>query len=789
MALSRPFLRVSLLLLVLWTGRAVAQCTGTPVSSFPYVEGFEAGPAWTSGGFGNDWAWGTPAHPLINSAGGGTNSWCVGGLTGTGYAPDALNWLESPCFDLSALDYPVISFKIFWETERIYDGMVLQYSLNGGTNWSNVGAFGDPVDCLNQNWYNAGSINNLDGVSPQHGWSGRVGPDAGNCAGGQGSGQWVTASHCLTGLAGQPSVKFRFLFGAGTICNNFDGIAIDDIRIEEQPQATAQLDADCTSGTPTFTLTMTQLCAVDVVWNFGDPASGAANTADGPLVQHDFSAPGSYTVTATATTPCGQQINRTQVFEVIDVQLIATSATCDATNGSLEAVVTGGVGPFTYQWDPALSNAALQTGLPAGTWTVTVLNAQGCAASATGTVTVGSSGLGVTATATDETCAGASDGTATAVVTGGPATSVSWSPSGAAELSISGLAPGTYTVTVDDADGCEASASVTVDAAPDLALSAEQPPPVCAGEAITLQATATGGTGPLTYTWSPDGPEVTPVQSGTWTVSVTDANGCSAGPVDVAVQVVSLSQPSLVVAPDTVCTGGCVAYQFVPQAGLTAAFDHGDGSTGNDPEHCFLTPGSYMVTLTLSDANGCSASTTAPVAVLPVPQALFAAPSVAIISEPPVTLMAVGGGATAWTWAIDGPGTAITADGPVLLFSPPEVGCYTVTHVAINSLGCADTTSGPLCVEDDFAVYAPNSFTPNDDAINDAFVVVTSVQRPELFELRIWDRWGREVFTGNAPEAGWDGSGWPVGIYAWTLRMRDSEGGLREARGHVTLLR
>jgi gliding motility-associated-like protein len=92
-------------------------------------------------------------------------------------------------------------------------------------------------------------------------------------------------------------------------------------------------------------------------------------------------------------------------------------------------------------------------------------------------------------------------------------------------------------------------------------------------------------------------------------------------------------------------------------------------------------------------------------------------------------------------------------------------------------------------VEDDFAVYAPNSFTPNDDAINDAFAVVTSVQRPELFELRIWDRWGREVFMGNAPEAGWNGSGWPVGIYAWTLRMQDSEGALREARGHVTLLR
>ena len=81
------------------------QC-GPLIGTFPYSEGFEASAAWTSGGTGNDWAWGTPAHPLINSAGGGSKSWCVGGLTGSYYNSNERSYLESPCFDFTNLNTP-----------------------------------------------------------------------------------------------------------------------------------------------------------------------------------------------------------------------------------------------------------------------------------------------------------------------------------------------------------------------------------------------------------------------------------------------------------------------------------------------------------------------------------------------------------------------------------------------------------------------------------------------------------------------------------------------------------
>ena len=77
----------------------------------------------------SDWAWGTPSHPSINTAAEGTKGWFVGSLSGTYYEFGQQSWLESPCFDFTALQYPYISFKLYWECERQYDGLGFQYSL------------------------------------------------------------------------------------------------------------------------------------------------------------------------------------------------------------------------------------------------------------------------------------------------------------------------------------------------------------------------------------------------------------------------------------------------------------------------------------------------------------------------------------------------------------------------------------------------------------------------------------------------------------------------------------
>jgi gliding motility-associated-like protein len=96
-------------------------------------------------------------------------------------------------------------------------------------------------------------------------------------------------------------------------------------------------------------------------------------------------------------------------------------------------------------------------------------------------------------------------------------------------------------------------------------------------------------------------------------------------------------------------------------------------------------------------------------------------------------------------------------------------------------------------VEDEFAAYIPNAFTPNGDSYNDLFGVVTTVGTPRAFEFAVHDRWGQVLFTTNDRSQGWDGrvNGSEVspGVYVWRLRMIDTKGLTQERMGHVTLVR
>jgi hypothetical protein len=124
------------------------------------------------------------------------------------------------------------SFKLFWDTHPAQDGAVLQYSINNGTTWINVGSYNDPIDCLNENWFNSPDIVNLNTLSSvKEGWSGTSRPNNGSCLVGNGIGGWVTAKHGMPYLAGLSNVRFRFCFGSGPGCNNFDGFAFDNMYI------------------------------------------------------------------------------------------------------------------------------------------------------------------------------------------------------------------------------------------------------------------------------------------------------------------------------------------------------------------------------------------------------------------------------------------------------------------------------------------------------------------------------------------------------------------------------
>jgi len=511
-----------------------SQC-GPIISTFPYTENFEASAGWTTGGANSDWTWGTPAHPTINTAGGGLKSWCVGGLTGSAYQNSQQSWIMSPCFDFTTLDYPWISFKIFWECERRWDGAVLQYTLNGGTTWSNVGAFGDPTDCLNQNWFNYNNITWLNSVpaGSRHGWSGRIGPTVGNCTGTMGSTTWVTSTHCMANLANQPSVRFRFLFGSGSTCNSFDGIAIDDVYIGRAPVSTPTFTYNCTSST-TVDFTNTSVpCLTTYAWNFGDPVSGANNTSQLTTPTHTFSGPGTYQVKLKSTGTCSSPDSLVIPITILDITGAGTNVLCyGGSDGTASVTVDNAPGPFTYAWNPGGNTTAVINNLPAGTYSVNVSGTGYCRAS-TSVVLTEPAVFSAAEVHTGNICPAECNGASTITPNGGISPyAYSWYPGVGNTDQVNGLCNGTYTCIVTDANGCNASSTVIIQASGGgLQATTTTTPVACSGSNDgSASVSILQGNPPYQYQWNTQPVQttqtITGLSVGTYQVNITDNIGC-----------------------------------------------------------------------------------------------------------------------------------------------------------------------------------------------------------------------------------------------------------------------
>ncbi len=367
--------------------------------------------------------------------------------------------------------------------------------------------------------------------------------------------------------------------------------------------------------------------AVDMTISGGTAPFGMAWTGPNGFTSptEDISglAEGYYAVSVTDSKGCRANANITlSQPTALSVTTTRVNVLCfGSSTGSATATVSGGTGPYSYLWNSVpVQTTATATSLPAGTYTVTVTDANSCSITASATVTEPSTALTVITTRVNVLCHGGSTGSATAIPTGGTGPySYSWNSAPAqTTATASNLSAATYTVTVTDANGCFGTAVVTItEPADGLTVSATQVNVLCYGN-TTGSATAVpaGGTAPYTYTWNtvPAQTAVTAfnLSIGTYTVTVRDANNCT------ATASVTITQPA---APLTVTTTQTNVAAYGGSTGTATANPSGGAggytySWNTVPVQTTatavnLSAGTYVVTVT--DANGCS--TTASVTI------------------------------------------------------------------------------------------------------------------------------------------------------------------------------
>jgi len=320
---------------------------------------------------------------------------------------------------------------------------------------------------------------------------------------------------------------------------------------------------------------------------------------------------GSYTVVVHDANGCTATLSATiNQPAAISVSTTTVSANCGVSDGSATAMVTGGIGTLTYQWSVGTSTIALDSGLAANSYTVTVTDSNHCTAVGTAAISNIGGPTAIVASQTNENCNGGNTGKIVLNVTGGtqPYTYI-WSPNVSSVDSAVGLTATTYTVTVHDASSCIAVVAATITQPQALSASLQSVNADCGLNDGWAKITASGGTGSYIYLWSvPQSTDsITGLTGGTYYVTVTDSLGCQ---LTDSVVVGTNSGPAAPVitagGPITFCQGGSVV--------LTSSVTTGNtwSTTATTQSITVSSAGTYTVTQTV---GGCTSPPSAAVVV------------------------------------------------------------------------------------------------------------------------------------------------------------------------------
>ncbi len=525
-------------------------------------------------------------------------------------------------------------------------------------------------------------------------------------------------------------------------------------------------------------------------------------------------ASGNYTIDIVDANGCTAQLSTTLAPGPPCCGMVLTTSHTDNScfgecSGIASLDTTGTTGPAPIQWfDPSGTsipgaNTLSINGLCAGVYTVEVADPL---CTLTETVTISDPAeLTITEFSTDLKCFQDASGEISITANGGTSPYEYSLDNGASFVStsvFSNLSADLYNIVVKDDNNCSKNIQVTLGEpsimqenilVQDNICNIINAP--CTGE---IDVIINGGTAPFSYSWNnglTPTSNPTGVCSNNYNLTVTDANGCVLNVSNILVTEPAAVTIDNVISDSPLCYSDCDGSVIIENSNATKFSIDGGNSFQVSNEFLSLCSGDYSITI--SNDDGCTysedISLLSPGAVL---AAFTFGPQPTSTQNPEITFIntSINADSEFWYTVINDDTVTIHETNTTILFPNHEPGNYEVCLVASNTNLCIDTICETVVIDDDFFIFVPNTFSPNNDGVNDIFYPVVNSYNKTNFEFLIFNRWGELIFESNSPLVGWKGThnSLPVksDTYIWKINTEsETDGTPQTFTGHVNLIR
>lgn len=572
-------------------------------------------------------------------------------------------------------------------------------------------------------------------------------------------------------------------------------------------QGYAYLDARCGSSAILFNgqrqltyQTKKTLISCEPVYTLSAPPFYSSYTWNGPggfsSTQQSFTntASGSYTVVMTQDNNCATVTRTVEVQVVPPIQVVQSNTLCPGTTVTLSV---GGALTYTWLNTSAQSNSVVVSPSVSTNYTVLGTDTNGCVLKKEFLLLMNNPPQ-LNLVYPPSMCLGQS-----ATFTANGASGYEWYTSLPAigstgsQLTVTATQTGFQTFTViGSLNTCTSSTSggVVVHALPVASIGITPSATVCAGNAVVLNAF--GGsyyhwTNSSLQTFSTASISYTPIRPETFQLYVVDINGCSS----TTTQLIDVFPKPTGKAEGE--TKFCAPHQAwlvwrsqQPLSRLEWILAP-QRFQGNVFHHLFQNAGSYPVQIVQTDSlHGCIDTALVQLTVYPKPIAEFTYQPERILERDLVNFVNLTQGELIQcNWYFADSDQTISCEKNVS-FSFENEGQYPIVLTVQDANTCRDTVIKELQVMQEFAVFIPDAFTPNNDGLNDVFLPIT--RGIKFYHLEIFDRWGEKIFSSSNVLNGWDGNFkgrlCPSGIYTWLIQFSNTMGENKKLTGHVALL-